>query len=78
MRDQIKYMNRHGARRDEAHGTCIDLYTPERVAEMLGVSKTKVYRMIRAGQLEAVNLGRMYRITHAAYMRMLERLTVSV
>lgn len=42
------------------------LYTPEEVAKALQVSTTKVYRLIRSGRLEAVNLGRLYRITPSA------------
>lgn len=52
-----------------------ELLTVEDVAAKLGVSTTKVYRMIRSGQLEAVNLGRLYRITPKAYGQMLERLS---
>ncbi len=33
------------------------------VAESLGVSTAKVYQLIRNGELEAVNLGRLYRVT---------------
>lgn len=55
-----------------------ELLTVEDVAAKLGVSTTKVYRMIRSGQLEAVNLGRLYRITPKAYGQMLERLSGNV
>ena len=55
-----------------------ELLTVEDVAKKLGVSTTKVYRMIRSGQLEAVNLGRLYRITPDAYERMLDRLSGNV
>ena len=36
------------------------------VAESLGVSTAKVYQLIRKGELEAVNLGRLYRVTPSA------------
>ena len=55
-----------------------EFLTVEDVAAKLGVSTTKVYRMIRSGQLEAVNLGRLYRITPKAYGQMLERLSGNV
>ena len=47
------------------------------VAESLGVSTAKVYQLIRKGELEAVNLGRLYRVTPSAIERMLERLSGS-
>ena len=43
------------------------------VAESLGVSTAKVYQLIRKGELEAVNLGRLYRVTPSAIERMLEQ-----
>ena len=47
------------------------------VVESLGVSTAKVYQLIRKGELEAVNLGRLYRVTPSAIERMLERLSGS-
>lgn len=47
------------------------------VAESLGVSTAKVYQLIRKGELEAVNLGRLYRVTPSAIERMLDRLSGS-
>ena len=47
------------------------------VAESLGVSTAKVYQLIRDGELEAVNLGRLYRVTPSAIERMLDRLSGS-
>lgn len=55
-----------------------ELLTVEDVAAKFGVSTAKVYRMIRSGQLEAVNLGRLYRITPKTYGQMLERLSGNV
>lgn len=47
------------------------------VAESLGVSTAKVYQLIRKGELEVVNLGRLYRVTPSAIEQMLDRLSGS-
>lgn len=79
MADEIKGTGRNEPIKAIAHRSKPgELLTVEDVATMLGVSTTKVYRMIRAGQLEAVNLGRLYRITPQAYSQMLEELSGNV
>ncbi len=79
MADEIKRISRNEPIKAIAHRSKPEeLLTVEDVAAMLGVSTTKVYRMIRAGQLEAVNLGRLYRITPRAYSQMLEELSGNV
>jgi excisionase family DNA binding protein len=38
-------------------------YTLEQVAEMLGVNYQLIYRLVRSGDLPALKIGRIYRIT---------------
>lgn len=79
MATDIKKENRNEAKQSpQQDSKSEELLTVEDVAAKLGVSTTKVYRMIRSGQLEAVNLGRLYRITPKAYGQMLERLSGNV
>lgn len=79
METDTKKMNRNDpARPSKQSSKPEELLTVEDVAAKLGVSTTKVYRMIRSGQLEAVNLGRLYRITPEAYQRMIDRLSGNV
>lgn len=49
------------------------LLTPERVAQMLGVSKAMVYKLVRKGQLEAVHVGRLVRFTRENYRQFVDR-----
>lgn len=45
-------------------------YTPQELAELLQMSKDSVYRAIAAGEIEAVKLGRLYRIPKHVVERM--------
>jgi excisionase family DNA binding protein len=42
------------------------LYRPEEAAQLLGVGRTMVYELIRAGRLRSIKLGGARRITPAA------------
>ncbi len=44
----------------------VKFYKVEEVANLLRVSKMSVYRMIHAGQLEAVRFGRTFRVPKRA------------
>ena len=44
----------------------------EEVAEMLGVTYQLIYRLVRAGELPAVRLGKLYRVSRADLDRYLE------
>ena len=44
----------------------------EEVAEMLGVTYQLIYRLVRAGDLPAVRLGKLYRVSRADLNRYLE------
>ena len=49
------------------------LLTVQEVAEVMRVSRMTVYRLIRAGQLKAVRVGRNYRVREedlSAYLRL--------
>lgn len=48
------------------------LLTPDEVAEWLRVSRMTVYRLIRAGQLRALRLGKNYRIPRSWVRQYLE------
>jgi len=57
-----------GAGREDA---AVDLLTINEVAAALRVSKMTVYRLIRAGQLPAIQVGKSFRVHHgdlAAYL----------
>jgi excisionase family DNA binding protein len=47
-------------------GAGLNLLTVAEVATMLRVSKMSVYRLIHAGELEAVRFGRSFRVPNAA------------
>ena len=47
--------------------------TVEEVADLMRVSRTTVYRMIREGELPAVRLGRGYRLREDAVHRYLQK-----
>lgn len=49
------------------------LLTPEYVADMLGVSKAMVYKLVRNGELEAVHIGRLVRFTRDNYRHFVDR-----
>ena len=40
-------------------------YSLEEVAELLGVNYQLIYRLVRAGDLPALKIGRIYRVTQA-------------
>jgi excisionase family DNA binding protein len=48
------------------------LLTVAEVAERLAVQQWAVRGMIRRGELEAVRIGRLYRVTEQAYFEMLD------
>ena len=48
------------------------LLTPEQVAEILQVHVLTIYGYIRRGKLDAIRLGRSYRITPKDLMRFIE------
>jgi len=45
----------------------------EEVADMLGVTYQLIYRLVRAGELPAVRLGKLYRVSRTDLDRYLER-----
>ena len=51
------------------------LLTPEDAAKVLGIGRTTVYALMKAGDLRPVHIGRSYRLARAElerYVRMLE------
>lgn len=51
------------------------LYTPEQTAALLGVGRTTVYKLINAGKLHSVTIGRCRRIAATELERFVEALT---
>lgn len=51
----------------------VDLMSVEEVAAKLKVCKATVYKMVRKGQIEAVHLGRLVRITPEGYKQLLDK-----
>jgi excisionase family DNA binding protein len=51
------------------------LLTPARAAEMLGVSRSKVYTMVKRGELPAVRFTGSVRIPRAALQELVEAAT---
>ena len=45
----------------------------EEVADMLGVTYQLIYRLVRSGELPAVRLGKLYRVSRADLDQYLER-----
>lgn len=48
------------------------LYTPQEIADALGVSRAMVYKLVKEGELEGVHIGRSVRIRPESYMRYLD------
>ena len=57
----------HGADDQEIVG----LLLPEYVAGKLGVSRSMVYKLVQTGELEAVHIGRLVRISPDSYKRLI-------
>ncbi|MGV8850141.1 MAG: helix-turn-helix domain-containing protein [Propionibacteriaceae bacterium] len=57
----------------EPTGATLNLRTVAEVATQLRVSKMSVYRLIHAGDLEAVRFGRSFRVPQSAVDRFLDR-----
>lgn len=57
--------------------TLTDLMPLEDAAKLLRCHKETLLRAIRAGQLEAVKLGKTYRVTEQGLQRYVESLTVN-
>ena len=47
-----------------------DILTAEQAAEMLQISKLMTYRLIRSGKLQAVRVGKFWRVTRNEILRM--------
>lgn len=55
--------------------TSDDLLRPDQVGKILGVGRTKLYEMVRAGELPVIRIGRLVRVPRAELDRWLcERL----
>lgn len=50
------------------------LLKPEEAAEALGIARTRVYQLLRAGELGSVKIGKVRRIPVAALQAYVERL----
>lgn len=65
-----------GRRRDLTIGGTVNklLLTPTEAADLLGVSRTTVYELLNAEQIESVRIGRARRIPRAALVAYVDRL----
>ncbi len=50
------------------------LLKPEEAAEALGIARTRVYQLMRAGEIRSVKIGKVRRIPVAALAAYVERL----
>lgn len=50
------------------------LLTPEEAAEVVGISRTKLYELLAGGLIESVHIGRCRRVPVAAVAEYVERL----
>lgn len=50
------------------------LLKPEEAADALGIARTRVYQLMRAGELRSVKIGKVRRIPVAALQAYVERL----
>lgn len=53
------------------------LLSVEQAAEMLGIARTSMYRLIGTGEVESVQVGRLRRIPMACLEEFIERLRAS-
>ena len=53
------------------------LFTPEETAEVMGIGRTKVYELLRAGVIDSVRIGACRRVPVAALHEYLDRLRQS-
>jgi excisionase family DNA binding protein len=53
------------------------LHTPEEAATLLGISRTRVYLLMQAGDIASVKIGRVRRIPDDALTEYVERLQTS-
>ena len=53
-------------------GEAAGLLTVKEVAELLRVSTSMVYRLVRDGKLEAVHIGKLVRVRPEQYLKLLE------
>jgi len=51
----------------------MEFYTPKEVAERLKLSELTVYDLIKRGEIEALKIGRIYRISKEALEKFLEK-----
>jgi excisionase family DNA binding protein len=61
-----------GGYKDITMKTNVSLLTPEQVAQILQINVLTVYSYIRKGKLEAIRLGRAYRIVPEDLERLIE------
>jgi excisionase family DNA binding protein len=61
-------MNGEGARRNQL------LYRPEEVAELLGIGRTRVFGLVKSGELRSVKIGTSRRVPHSAVVEYIRRL----
>ena len=52
------------------------LLNPEEAAEILGMSRSSIYKLIAAGEIQSVKIGRSRRILTSALENFIESLTV--
>ncbi|MGE5764441.1 MAG: helix-turn-helix domain-containing protein [Mycobacterium leprae] len=50
------------------------MYRPDEVAEIVGISRSKIYMLLASGELRSVAIGRSRRITREDLERYIERL----
>lgn len=51
--------------------------TPKEVAEMLKVNKMTIYRYIKAGKINAIKIGKDYRIANDDFEKFIKKSSVS-
>lgn len=65
---------REAARQRERSRVAPLLLRPEEAADALGIARTRVYQLIRVGELRSVKIGKLRRIPVAALQAYVERL----
>ena len=48
-------------------------YTPQQIAEMLGVRKETIYRLIKKGEIPSIRIGTRYKVLKEQFEEWLER-----
>ena len=53
------------------------LYTPNQTARIMGISRAKVYNLLKSGELNSIHIGRSRRISNAHVTQFIQSLEMA-